>query len=219
MSYYHRFARRPKPVTIGTTKVKNMIETIDKIKGLSDWERNFVDSIKEGWQKYGSVTEKQHGMIQKLADRYNPENVKAREDWITNFDDEKKNRLQVMARYYKANPPYFGDLADRVLNDPGYIPTPRAYAAMCENKYAQKVMNVHNGDPLFPAGSMATARDSRQTPHRIRGKTVIVIEHPEGVHNAASEARRVVVLPVGESEPVETEERWLKKLPKKLRRP
>ena len=217
MSYYHRFARRPKPVTIGTAKVKNMIETIDKIKGLSDWERNFVDSIKEGWQKYGSVTEKQHGMIQKLADRYNPENVKARENWITNFDDEKKNRLQVMASYYKANPPYFGDLADRVLNDPDYIPTARAYAAMCENKYAQKVMDIHNGDPLFPAGSMATARASRQTPHRIRGKTVIVIEHPEGVHCAANGARRVVVLPVGESEPVETEERWLKKLPKKLR--
>jgi hypothetical protein len=217
VSYYHRFARRPKPVTIGTAKVKNMIETIDKIKGLSDWERNFVDSIKEGWQKYGSVTEKQHGMIQKLADRYNPENVKAREDWISNFDDEKKNRLQVVARYYKANPPYFGDLADRVLNDPDYIPTARAYAAMCENKYAQKVMDIHNGEPLFPAGSMATARASRQTPRRIRGKTVVVIEHPEGVHTAANGARRVVVLPVGESEPVETEERWLKKLPKKLR--
>jgi hypothetical protein len=104
-----------------------------------------------------------------------------------------------------------------VLNDPDYIPTARAYAAMCENKYAQKVMDIYNDEPLFPAGSMATARASRQTPRRIRGKTVVVIEHPEGVHTAANGARRVVVLPVGESEPVETEERWLKKLPKKLR--
>ena len=216
MSYYHRFSR-PKPVTIGTEKVKNTIETLDKIENLSDWERNFINSIKSGWQKYNSVTEKQHAMIQKLADRYNPENIKAREDWIGGFDDEKKNRLQVMAHYYKANPPYFGDLADRVLNDPDYIPTERAYNAMCENKYSQKVMDIYNGEPLFPAGTMATARDSRQTPYGIRGKTVVIIEHPEGVHNAANGARRVVVLPVGESVPVETEERWLKKLPKKLR--
>lgn len=216
MSYYRR-APRPRPETIGTEKVKNTIETIDKIQNLTAWERSFINSIKEGWQKYGSVTEKQHTMIQKLADRYNPDNVKARENWIGSFDDEKKNRLQVMARYYKANPPYFGDLANRILSDPDYIPTERAYNAMCENKYSRKVMDIHNGDPLFPAGTMAVARDSRQTPHRIRGKTIVVIEHPEGVHNSANGARRVIVLPVGESVPVETEERWLKKLPKKLR--
>jgi hypothetical protein len=217
MSYYHRFARRPKPVTIGTAKVKNMIDTIDGVNGLTDWERKFIDSIKEGWQKYGSVTEKQHGMIQKLADRYNPQNIKARKDWNSNFDSDKRKRLQIMSRYYKANPPYFSDLATRALEDPDYIPTERAYVAMCENKYAQKVIATHEKDPEFPSGGMAVGRNSRQAPRSIRGKTVIVIEHPPGVHNAANNAKRVIVLPVGESEPVETEERWLKKLPKKLR--
>ena len=197
MSYYHRFSR-PKPVTIGTEKVKNTIETIDKIESLSDWERNFINSIKEGWQKYGSVTEKQHAMIQKLADRYNPDNVAARQNWADSFDDEKKARLQIMARYYKANPPYFGDLATRIIEDPNYVPSEKAYNAMCANKYSQKVMEIYNGDPLYPAGTLAVARDSRQTPHKIRGKTVVVIEHPEGVHNAAKDARRVVVLPIGE---------------------
>ncbi len=216
MSYYRR-APRPKPMTIGTDKVKRTIDTIDTIETLSDWERSFIDSIKVGWQKYGSVTEKQHSMIQKLADRYNPDNVKAREDWADNFDDDRRARLQVMARYYKANPPYFGDLANRIIEDPNYVPTEKAYNAMCENKYSQKVMEIHNGDPLYPAGSMAVARNSRQTPYTIRGKTVVVIEHPQGVHNSAKDARRVVVLPVGESASVETEERWLKKLPKKLR--
>lgn len=216
MSYYRR-APRPKPETIGTEKVKNTIETIDKIQNLTAWERSFIDSIKVGWQKYGSVTVKQHGMIQKLADRYNPENIKAREDWTSSFDDEKRTRLQVMASYYKANPPYFGDLATRIIEDPSYIPTEKAYNAMCENKYSQKVLDIHNSDPLYPSGTMAVARDSRQTPYQIRGKTVVVIEHPKGVHNSAKDARRVIVLPVGESVPVETEERWLKKLPKKLR--
>ena len=58
MSYYRR-APRLKPVTIGTEKVKGMIDAIDKIENLSDWERNFIDSIKDGWQKYNSVTEKE----------------------------------------------------------------------------------------------------------------------------------------------------------------
>ena len=125
-----------------------------------------------------------------------------------------------MAHYYQANPPYFHDLATRCFEDAGYIPTEKAYRAMCENKYAQKVLEVHRADPQYPAGSMAVIRASGNVPpvlKFLKGRTVIVIEHPEGVHNAASGAKRVKILPVGMSYPFETEERWLKKLPKKLR--
>ena len=216
MSYY-RHSRRPKPVTVATQAAQDMIKFLTEVDGMSDWESNFVQSVKDGWGKYGSVTEKQYSQIQKLVDRYNPENIKARVSWTESYNEGKRRRAVIAASYYKANPPYFGDLATRVLEDPDYIPTERAYNAMCENKYALKSVEIHDSEPQFPDGSMAVARTSNQTPRGIRGKTVLIIQHPVGVHSAANGAKRVVVLPMGESAPVETEERWLKKLPKKLR--
>ena len=125
--------------------------------------------------------------------------------------------MKIMSHYYKANPPYFQELASRALSDDDYIPTERAYRAMCENKYAQKVLETYNSPPLFPVGSMASVRNSAQAPYILRGKNVLIIEHPAAVYTAARGAKRVKVLPAGETEAIETEERWLKKLPKKLR--
>lgn len=216
MSYYNRYYRRPKPETVEGSKVQKLLDILEKAENLTDWEKNFANSIKEGLEKYKSATVKQFSTLQKVASRYNPENIAKRESWRSSWNDEKRENFKVMACYYLANPPYFADLAARALEDESYIPTEKAYAAMCENKYAQKVLATHYSDPLFPAGSMAVGR-KRTTTVGLRGKTVVVIEHPWGVHSAAKGARRVLVLPVGETIPVETEERWLKKLPKKLR--
>jgi|TARA_R110000824_G_scaffold74554_2_gene189462 hypothetical protein len=218
MSYYTR-ARHPKPVTISTKAAEDMIEFLLKVKGLSEWEASFVKSLEAGWEKYGSVTEKQHSQIQKLVDRHTPEKILARAAWTEGYNETMRSYAQICAHYYKANPPYFGDLASRVLEDPAFVPSERAYNAMCRNKYALKVIALAEEVPQFPVGTMAVARASNQGPTSLRGQTVLIIEHPIGVHSAANGARRVVVLPVGGSDTCVTEERWLKKLPKKLRRP
>lgn len=215
MSYYRRSYSRPE--TVNTPAAKAMLDKLIETQNLTDWERNFVDSLSKGWDKYNSITENQYQTLQKVASRYDSENIARWEDWRSKWSDERREKMKVMARYYLANPPYFSDLAKIALDDDKYIPTEKAYNAMCENKYSQKVMNIHNSDPMFPAGSLVMARTSRQTPYNIRGKTVVVIEHPPEVHNAANGAKRVKVLAVGETAAVETEERWLKKLPKKLR--
>ena len=197
-----------------------MLDKLIETQNLTDWERNFIDSLSKGWAKYNSMTENQHRTLQKVASRYDAENIAKREDWQSKWSSDHREKMKVMARYYLANPPYFSDLATRALDDDDYVPTEKAYNAMCENKYAQKVLEVHHSAPQYPAGSMAVIRNSDNCPpvlRFIKGKNVIIIEHPEGVHNAANGAKRVKVLPVGESQAFETEERWLKKLPKKLR--
>jgi len=219
MSYYSRFGySRSRPETVDASKVQVLLDDLSSVAdNLTPWEKDFVASLKEGLEKYGSATVNQFSTLQKVASRNDPENILKRKAWLTSWSDEKRENIKVMAHYYLANPPYFGDLAKRILEDESYIPTEKAYRAMCENKYSQKVIATHNTDPLFPAGSMAVVRASQQSPHGLRGKTVLVIEHPAGVHNAANGAKRVKVLPIGEHAPYETEERWLKKLPKKLR--
>ena len=136
MSYYTR-ARRPKPVTISTKAAEDMIEFLLKVEGMSEWESSFVTSLKAGWKKYGSVTEKQHSQIQKLVDRHTPEKILARAEWTEGYSETMRTHARIAARYYKANPPYFGDLADRVLEDPTFVPSERAYT-------------VNRGTPTIP---------------------------------------------------------------------
>jgi len=195
------------------------MDRISQMENLTPWERNFINSINEGYKKYNSLTEGQHGTLQKISARYNPENLRQRAEWQESFSDDKRQKLQIMARYYKSNPPYYGDLAQRVLDDPEYVPSEKAYRSMCENKYAQRVINTALAEPDYLVGSMVMVRNSRNiggTVAKLRGQIVVVLDHPKTVQNAARGARPVRVLPVGGTESVVTEERWLKKLPKKL---
>ena len=206
------------------TNVTSKMDRLNAMKdSLTPWEQNFIASIGEGYKKFGSLTAGQFGALQKINDRYNAENIQKREDWRKNFTPDMRARMIIMAHYYEANPPYFHDLAEQVLSDPEYIPTEKAYKAMCENKYAQKVIETTNSAPQFPIGSMVMVRNSRnvgngtsRSVYQFRGQPVVVIDHPGPVTNSANGARPVRVLPVGHTEPLLTEERWLKKLPKKL---
>jgi len=170
MSYYRRSYSRPE--TVNTPAAKAMLDQMAKVQNLTDWERKFVDSLAQSWVKYDSMTVSQYQTLQKLSSRYDEDAIARREAWNTSWSDANREIFTVMSHYYQANPPYFQDLANRCLEDTDYIPTEKAYRAMCENKYAQKVLDVDRAD--------------------------IVIEHPEGVYNAANGAKRVKILPVGD---------------------
>ena len=62
-------------------------------------------------------------------------------------------------------------------------------------------------------GTVVIIRNTGQVPGYLgflRGKPAFVISHPAGVYSAAKGSKRVVILPIGASEIIETEERWLK---------
>jgi len=69
--------------------------------------------------------------------------------------------------------------------------------------------------PTFPVGTMAkirqTAPPSLSAKKRFANKMVMIIDYPDKVAGAAKGAVPVVVLPIGSSETIETEVRWLKK--------
>jgi len=125
-------------------------------------------------------------------------------------------KMKVAARYYLNNPPYFSDLAQRVLNDGAFVPTEKQYRAMVENKYVQKVLDNMNSVPTFSVGSMAqvrqTAPPALSAKKRYANKMVMIIDYPDKVAGAAKGAIPVIVLPVGSSEVFETEVRWLKRV-------
>ena len=182
---------------------------------LTDWERNFISSITEGAKRYGSLTGKQESILQRIEKSKDPVIQAARKKWRAAFTEKMREKMTIAGHYYLNNPPYFNDLANRVLSDDAFIPTEKQYRAMVENKYVQKVLDNMNSVPTFPVGSMAqirqTAPPSLSAKKRFANKMVMIIDYPDKVAGAAKGAVPVLVLPVGAAEVIETEVRWLKK--------
>ena len=194
-------------------ELESRIDKALTIGSISDWERSFLSSVALGVKQYGSLTGKQESILQRIETNNNPEVQAARKNWRDGYNDDMREKMNVAARYYLNNPPYFADLAGRVLNDDAFIPTEKQYRAMVENKYVQKVLDNMNSAPTFPVGSMACVR-TVATGHVMRyhrDKMVMIIDYPDKVAGAAKGAIPVIVLPVGTAETIETEVRWLKK--------
>ena len=182
---------------------------------LSDWERNFMGSLLDSAKKWGRLTAKQHEVFQRIEKKTDPAHQKAVSDWRVTWltNPEMREALVFAANYYKANPPYYGEVADRILNDSSYIPSEKLYRKMVENKYVQRAQANAQSGPLYVVGSMVTVRDSKSVGGPIRpyrGKDAVILEVRDGL-SATKGAREYVVLPVGAAKPVETQERYIKK--------
>tara|TARA_R100000008_G_scaffold74823_1_gene53762 strand:+ start:1226 stop:1879 length:654 start_codon:yes stop_codon:yes gene_type:complete len=180
---------------------------------MSDWERSFMGSLLDSAKKWGRLTAKQHEVFQRIEKKTDPAHQAAVNAWRSNFTDDMREALVFAANYYKANPPYYGEVAERILNDSSYIPSEKLYRKMVENKYVQRARANAQSGPLYAVGSMVTVRDSKSVggPIRVyRGKDAVILEVRDGL-SATKGAREYVVLPVGAAKPVETQERYIKK--------
>ena len=120
--------------------------------------------------------------------------------------------MLIAANYYRANPPYFGDLATKVIEDKSFIPSEKAYRKMVENKYVQKVIATVNTSPQFEVGALVQVRrTASKAAYKLRDRVAMVVANDGPVKSAAKGARTYTVLPFGESQTVQIEERYLKK--------
>ena len=217
MGYYNRRSyRKPRRQKQNNPELVARVEKVAArgIKTLTDWERNFLGSLLDSAKVWGRLTAKQHEVFQRIEKKTDPAHQAAVNAWRSSFTDEMREALVFAANYYKANPPYYGDVADRILNDCGYVPGEKLYRKMVENRYVQRALQNAQAGPLYAVGSMATVRNSESVggPARMhRGKDVIVLEVEEKVTSAVKGARMYKVLPVGSVDPIETQERFLKK--------
>ena len=199
--------------------VKSKLQMIARIDNLlarnvefTAWEKEFLTSIKQGVQRYGSLTGKQESILQRIETSKDPAVVAQRQSWKANYNSDMRSNMKIAGQYYLNNPPYFADLARRALDDNDFIPTEKQYRAMVDNKYVQKVLDNMNSVPTFAVGTMAQLRQTAPNPGRKHyNKMVMIIDYPDKVAGAAKGAVPVTVLPVGSSEVFETEVRWLKK--------
>ena len=214
MGYYAQRKRYRKPQN-NPELVARIEKTVTQgISSLTDWERNFLSSLLDSAKKWGRLTSKQHEVYQRIEKKLDPKHQAAVNNWRAAWTDDMRQMAEFAASYYKANPPYFRDAADRILNDSSYIPSEKLYRKMVENKYVQRAIANSKVAPKFPAGTMVMVRDSDSvsgTIRRYRGKLVMVLEVEENVRSATKGARGMTVLPIGSTDTIVTEERYLKK--------
>ena len=213
MGYYgRRYNRQPRQSN--PELVTRIEKTAAKgVSTLTDWERNFLSSLLESAKKWGRLTAKQHEVYQRIERNSDPAFQAARKSWNESWTPEKRTKAVFAANYYKANPPYFSDAADRIINDSSYIPSEKLYRKMVENKYVQRAMANAAAPPLYAVASMVTIRDSTQSPIRpsLRGQDVLIVDVEKDVLHATKGSRSYTVLPIGAGETLVIQERWLKK--------
>ena len=143
--------------------------------------------------------------------RYDPAIIDARKEWNNAWNDEMAKNLRIAAEYYIQNPPYFGDIAAKIVSDETYIPSAKLYRKMVENKYVKKVLATRASEPVFAVGSLVKIRKTSRTNWALRDRIAMVVDNNGEVKTSAKGGKTYTILPFGEANTIQIEERWLKR--------
>jgi len=209
---YNRFAK-PKVVVqkVDDATIPNRLDSLINNPTITPNDKQFCESLKQGWTKYNSLTAGQYGALQKCELRYDATNVAARtqaqNDWLNSFTPEMRARLNVCAQYYSQTP-YFRDIAMRVITDPTWTPSEKQYRAMCENKYANRIMENIETPIKFEVGSIVEIRKTARWWGHTNICVVLEIQNTVG---PARGSRNYVVMPIGSDQKQTVYEKDIKK--------
>jgi len=190
------------------------LERIEKLlenQDLSASNRSFAESLKKNHKKWKSLTPAQWSAFERMEARYDPEVIKVRQEWYDSWTDEKAKNLRIAAEYYLKNPPYFGEIAAKIVSDETYVPSAKLYRKMVENKYVQKVLATRASEPVFAVGSLVKIRKTSRTNYGLRDRIAMVVDNNGEVRTAAKGGKTYTILPFGEANTIQIEERWLKR--------
>ena len=180
------------------------------------WAGGFVESLTEQVASGRNLSPRQIEILEKIESEHSDEAINAAATWDANFSDDMRDRLTVVARYYRREG-YFTNLVDRALTPDGqataFIPTEKQYRKITENKYAQKVLTAHYDAPKYAAGSMVQLRASAGylAHSKAQDKPCVVISTTEPIVSACKGAKMYRILPIGSATMLTIEERHSKK--------
>ena len=147
-----------------------VLARLDAVLGeatIPDWEKHFLGSLRDQAQ-IRDLSPRQLEILEKGESRYTAEAKAESASWSVDYTVQcsgtgperiasKQERALIAARYYK-KAGYFQQLADKIIDDPNFVPSEKQYRKMVENKYAQKVLNAHLSPPKYPVGSFVALR-------------------------------------------------------------
>lgn len=192
------------------------------------WDRSFLESILDQIARGRKLSEKQVTTVSKVLLRNGEAAQATHDEWENVYHAEYATEAKWLAAYY-SHTGYFRELSRDILS--GAVPDRRAYIKMSSNKYAQKIIETHKASPKFAAGSLVAARasfdtgkayfdreDTTRLPWPMVDDTLskfktrggFVMEVTDIVRSAAKGAKTYKILPIGATNPIFVEERYIK---------
>lgn len=177
----------------------------------------FIQSLLDQFKSRNSLSHSQVQCINRLESQYtlDPEKVAAIDAWRAGFDQEKRDTVKLIARWYKqqaekgTRPYYYHNTCEKVLNDDSYIPPEDVYRKITENKYSERYLTEYKKAPKFHPNDVVTLSASGKKAVR-NIAAMIVLEATDNV-NPVIGGRIYKLLPIGSDQIEELEERHLKK--------
>ena len=197
-------------------EIGTVIKTVLAQESLTVGDRNFVDSLKRQYVRFKNLSDKQRNALMNVFNKYSPEGQRKEAEWKEEYNKEHRREAEIAAQYYLSNPPYFGDLANRILNDEDFIPTLRQFNKLTKNKFAAKVIESTLAEPKYKVDTVVELRANApwHYPMKQGQKGFILKTDSKPVVSPARGSKHYLVLPVGAVEPIHMEERHIKEVKK-----
>jgi len=195
---------------------RNRLEKLIQEKSEEEDSKDlpFLQSLKSNLEKWGNLTEKQVKAMERIEYLSSPEGKQAVAMWHKSYASDHRHDAVICAHYYLANPPYFNDLATKIVTQEGFVPTEKQYMAMCQNKYTKRVLRESRAKAAYGKGDIVQVRNASSLPYTLyslRGKPCVVINNDTGrITTHAQGAKIYKILPFGSSTVTHCQERYLK---------
>jgi hypothetical protein len=196
-----------------TDPLNKRLQALLDNESLNGSTREFITSLHGQFNHRGNLTPGQLAALEKVEARNTPEARASTATWVAGYDDEKRNRARIVANYYLPTG-YFHDLAEKILSDGTFVPTEKQFNSITGNKYASKVLAATLDQPKFAVGATVRLRTNAPVGYNSRAALsvpALVITNAGTVLSAARGAKPYTILPFGQTEPIQIEERHLKK--------
>jgi len=210
MGYYSSYSTKIAPRN-ADPEVLNRILFLKDECNISPNIFSFLSSLVAGYKKYNGITSRQYNAFCKIEKSYIDQKPPASSQWYNSYDDTKREKAKICALYYIANPPYYGDLAYRILNDKSFIPTENQYKSITENKYSIKVLESFYSEPRFKVNDYISLRKNHPYDFgKDKNLYVVVQIASEPIATAAKNTKKYKLLSIDGTNIRIVEERWLK---------
>lgn len=179
---------------------------------LTDWEKDFLQSIFVSFANKKRLSDKQYTHLHKLENKYSDAALALSKEFTDTLTDEKREDIRIVASVYRHNKsPYYSRLINNILDVPNFLPSKEEWDKLMNNKYAKGYLaNVKNkpkyqvGDPVMPSSLGKYYLD--------KWKYAIIIDNTGILPSSyADGGKRYSVLPYGQTKPIVVEEREIKK--------
>lgn len=197
------------PGELTDPEVQKRIQNIRTKDGLSDWEKNFLESIETYFAHKNGLTAGQYSAFKKIENKYSDTAIAERDEFEKSFTDEMRSNMKIVASIYKnKSSPYYRDFYNKILADDKFIPTKAQWDKFMNNKYAEGYLKNVKGTPKFKVGDTVCPSSHDKSE---RYKTAIIIDNEGVLPDTHGEGgKKYTILPYGQTNTLIIEERQLK---------